>query len=146
MSSRTDLLASQDADEDTPAPLFDLEGNVAFFLGGQINCSTTIHSCSDILRILSTPQDVNEDGPDDAKPGPVRNSTMGKNGWLKAFTRSLSGDVRTTTAPRNVGMENNLLNRIEKMNLKKQMDVFYTAYSKVNRLSSASSMTDLCSI
>ena len=127
------------------APLFDLEGNVAFFLGGQINCSTTIHSCSDILRILSTPQDVNEDEPDKAAVAPVRNSTMGRNGWLKAFTRGLSGDVKTTAAPRQVGMENNLLNRIEKMNLKKQMDVFYTAYSKVCRLHSVSRETDDCS-
>lgn len=35
------------------SPLLDEYGNVAFFLGGQINCSTTIHSCTDILRILS---------------------------------------------------------------------------------------------
>jgi hypothetical protein len=35
------------------SPLLDEDGSVVFFLGGQINCSTTIHSCTDILKILS---------------------------------------------------------------------------------------------
>jgi len=33
--------------------LFDEKGEIAFFLGGQINCSTTIHSCTDVLRVSS---------------------------------------------------------------------------------------------
>jgi hypothetical protein len=36
--------------------------------------------------------------------------------------------------PKPAGMENVLLNRIEKMNLQKQMDTFYTAYSKVRTM------------
>jgi hypothetical protein len=109
------------------APLFNAEGNVAFFLGGQINCSTTIHSCSDILRVLSTPQDIDEDNIG-AIAAPT--TTTGRNGWLKAFRSAMNGETKPT-APKQAGMETVLLNRIEKMNLKKQMDVFYTAYSKV---------------
>lgn len=35
------------------APLLNEKGEVSFFLGGQINCSTTIHSCTDVLKVLS---------------------------------------------------------------------------------------------
>ena len=46
----------------------------------------------------------------------------------------MSGESKPAV-PKPAGMENVLLNRIEKMNLKKQMDTFYTAYSKVQPLS-----------
>lgn len=105
-----------------------------FFLGGQINCSTTIHSCSDILRILSTPQDVDEDDNVTAIVPPATR----REGWLKAFRNAMNGEPKTAT-PKPAGMENGLLNRIEKMNLKKQMDTFYTAYSKVYSITSRSS-------
>lgn len=39
------------------SPLLNERGEVSSFLGGQINCSTTIHSCTDVLRVLS----VNDD-------------------------------------------------------------------------------------
>jgi hypothetical protein len=42
----------------------------------------------------------------------------------------MSGDPKPV-APKPAGMEKSLLNRIEKMNLQKQVDTFYTAYSKV---------------
>lgn len=41
--------------------LFDSRGRLAFFLGGQINCSTTVHSTSDVLRILAQSSNVDED-------------------------------------------------------------------------------------
>jgi hypothetical protein len=81
------------------------------------------------LRILSTPQDVDEDNVAEIAI-PTRNSTLGRNGWLKAFKNAMNGDPKPV-ASRPVGMEKSLLNRIEKMNLQKQMDTFYTAYSKV---------------
>ncbi|ETS86397.1 hypothetical protein PFICI_00225 [Pestalotiopsis fici W106-1] len=40
------------------APLCDDNGNVVFFLGGQINCSTTIHTNVDVMRVLSVPCDT----------------------------------------------------------------------------------------
>ena len=40
------------------SPLLDEEGNVSFYLRGQISCSTTIRSCIDILKILS----LNDEG------------------------------------------------------------------------------------
>jgi hypothetical protein len=42
----------------------------------------------------------------------------------------MNGDPKPV-ASRPAGMEKSLLSRIEKMNLQKQMDTFYTAYSKV---------------
>ncbi len=43
------------------APLFDVEGNLRFFIGGQINCSTTIRSNTDVLKILSMSDDPEDD-------------------------------------------------------------------------------------
>lgn len=110
------------------APLLDAEGKTAFFLGGQINCSTTIHSCSDILRLLSMSED--SEAVDDpyltatsTKPG-----SSGINGFFKAL---LGRNRQKAPDSREAGMEQNLINKIERMNFKDQMDMFYTAYSKV---------------
>ena len=43
------------------APLFDADGNLKFFIGGQINCSTTIRSNTDVLKILSMSDDPEDD-------------------------------------------------------------------------------------
>ena len=43
------------------APLFDAEGNLKFFIGGQINCSTTIRSNTDVLKILSMSDEPEDD-------------------------------------------------------------------------------------
>jgi hypothetical protein len=82
------------------------------------------------LRILSTPQDVDEDNAAEITTPTTRNSALGRNGWLKAFKNAVNGDPKPVV-PKPAGMESSLLNRIEKMNLQKQMDTFYTAYSKV---------------
>lgn len=108
------------------APLYDENGNVAFFIGGQINCSTTIHSSSDILRLLSYSEDT-EDHQAKPEPAPVKKSTFGK-----GFFRSLRGDsIAEINGSKEVGMENALLNKIEKLTVKKQMETFHSAYSKV---------------
>jgi len=42
--------------------------------------------------------------------------------------------IKSSVEPyRQPGMEDGVLNKIEKMNLRKQMDTFYTAYSKVSQ-------------
>jgi PAS domain S-box-containing protein len=109
-------------------PLFDATGNVVFFLGGQINCSTTIHSASDVLKILAQTNDTDESAVDglmapEASKNPSSLRTKFKNPFR---SKPL---VEPHQQP---GMEDALLNRIEKMNLRKQMDTFYTAYSKVS--------------
>jgi phototropin len=115
------------------APLLDEQGRTAFFLGGQINCSTTIHNCSDLLRLLSMSEDSN------VVDDPYLNSSSNKSGtsalhaFFKAF-RSKNND-RYSDAP--AGMEQNLISQIERMNFKEQMEMFYTAYSKVTFLYAA---------
>jgi phototropin len=112
------------------APLFDIEGKIAFFLGGQINCSTTIHGCADIVRVLSTSHD-----PEDGKDNPVTRASKYSEGGLngkKSFFKSLRGNSAGNEAvTREAGAESGLLKQIEHMNLQKQVDEFYTAYSKV---------------
>ena len=101
---------------------------MAFFIGGQINCSTTIHSHVDIMRILSQTEDIEEDK--DKTNKQARNGHPGgKLSLLRAFRSQ--HDTSLKNASREAGMENVLLNRIERMDLTTQMNMFYTAYSKV---------------
>lgn len=112
-------------------PLFDGHGNLVFFLGGQINCSTAIHSASDVLRILaqSGDEDKNESlGSQMTSPPP-----LAKLPRSRSFFNALRGSnaTRTSMLPpaRTPGMEHTLVDRMEEMPLKSQMSTFYTAYS-----------------
>lgn len=105
-------------------PLYDYEGRLAFFLGGQINCSTTIHNASDILRILAYSEDEDEE-PRTPNANLQPTSKPGPTNFFKRFRTQKP--VVPHTEP---GMETGLLNRIEKLNLGNQMTEFYTAYSK----------------
>lgn len=114
-------------------PLFDANGNVVFFLGGQVNCSTTVHNASDVLRILAMSNDTDEKAIDGvlSPPPPAmdhQKQPMTRASRLFSSFRSKSNAEPIPTA----GMEDSVLHKIEKMNLRKQMDTFYTAYSKVS--------------
>ena len=112
------------------APLYDVNGKLVFFIGGQINCSTTIRSNTDVLRILS----MSDNSEDDKE---ATTSIQGQ----KPGRRRLFGFPRKDSTPRlpqstkkvevrDTGMEPALLKQIEKMNFRSQMEQFYTAYSK----------------
>ena len=58
-----------------------------------------------------------------------------KRNFFKPFRRE---DTAKAAEVRDTGMEQGLLNRIEKMNFKSQVQNFYTAYSKVFPLSAYS--------
>lgn len=118
------------------APLYDENGNVAFFIGGQINCSTTIHSASDILKVLSYSDDI-EDEQEPAERPVARRSTFGK-GFFKSFRGDSTSEINGN---KEVGMENALLTKIDKLTIKKQMESFHSAYSKVRSLTHSSSHT-----
>ena len=118
------------------APLFDKHGKLKFFLGGQINVSHTVHTRTDILRVLSAAEDA-DDAPTElgltpAKlppPKPARRR-------LFRFNRTPSnsgaeGNAGANGAAQDTGMEKGLLNKIEKMSFRSQMQAFYAAYSKV---------------
>ncbi|KAL9623799.1 MAG: hypothetical protein Q9160_002030 [Pyrenula sp. 1 TL-2023] len=117
-------------------PLLDQTGKVAFFLGGQINCSTTVHSSSDVMRVLST----HEGGPDDEDTNSVMTPTSAEPvkrynnlNNLSSRLRALRGQrpgLDDANVSREAGMEQGLVNQIERMRLKDQVDTFYTAYSK----------------
>jgi len=113
--------------------LFNSEGKVAFFLGGQINCSTTIHNRSDILRALSLSDEVADDSTEFNSGASIHQ----KDGAAKrGFFRSLR--MRSSSSKgddREAGMEAQLIQKIEKVDFKQQMKMFYTAYSKVGTTS-----------
>jgi len=114
----------------TTAPLFDAEGNLKYFIGGQINCSTTIRSNTDVLKILSMSDEVE----DDKESAISIRDTKPKRSFF-GFTRKESSHQLPKSTQRvevrGDGMEQGLLKQIEKMNFRTQMEVFYTAYSKV---------------
>ena len=106
-----------------------------FFLGGQINCSTTIHNRSDILRVLSLSErnEVESVAADLSAVPPSPTTNSGRKGFFRAFRARSATKVPTlnTNDTRDVGMEQDLINKIQKLNFKNQMKRFYTAYSKV---------------
>ena len=129
-----------------PAPLCDAEGNLKFFIGGQVNCSTTIRSNTDVLKILSMSDEL-EDDKDTAqsiKDAKTKRSFFGFT--RKESTPQLPSSTKRVEV-RGDGMEQGLLKQIEKMNFRTQMEIFYTAYSKVRFLPSIlhfSHPVDMC--
>lgn len=116
------------------APLLDGNGRTAFFLGGQINCSTTIHSCSDVLRLLSAGEDSELVDEPSLNANPVTKSSGGLGALFKGLrSRNSERNGGTSDQPqREAGMEQHLIGKIERMNFREQMESFYTAYSKVS--------------
>ncbi len=113
------------------APLFDRNGRLTFYIGGQINCSTTIRSNTDVLRILSASDDVNEA----KETSESTHSASFKKRRFFTFQKKESHLQLTQSTKkvevREAGMEHGLLKQIEKLNFRTQMEKFYTAYSKV---------------
>ena len=108
-------------------PLFGPDGTVAFFLGGQINCSTTIHSRSDVLRVLSMSDEMEEENPS-LQPIVQEAATSRKGGLFNLFRNR---DKEKVTSDKEAGMEQNLIKQIERMDFKNQVQMFHSAYSKV---------------
>ena len=118
--------------------LFDSRGRLAFFLGGQINCSTTVHSTSDVLRILAQSSSVDEDTETHQS-----SSTTIKAPQIRSIRRQFRTNSASSVQQRAPGMENGLIDRIGHMSLKDQSRTFYTAYSNVRPPSLVSSLTKL---
>jgi hypothetical protein len=120
------------------SPLLNEHGEVVFFLGGQINCSTTIHSCTDVLKVLSVNDDELDEMEELARVKSPTPSIKGKKSGISGKMRSsFFKSFRKYNAPSQVllrdepGMEPELLNRLGKLTFKTQVEAFYTAYSKV---------------
>ncbi|KAH8659240.1 hypothetical protein BGZ60DRAFT_517847 [Tricladium varicosporioides] len=121
------------------SPLFNERGEVSYFLGGQINCSTTIHSCTDVLKVLSINDDeldaVDELASRD-RPSSLRNRDTGsiktRSSFFKSFRKYRGANVtgRQVIVRDEAGMEGELLDRVGKLSFKTQVEAFYTAYSK----------------
>ncbi|KAH7312973.1 hypothetical protein BKA65DRAFT_467270 [Rhexocercosporidium sp. MPI-PUGE-AT-0058] len=125
------------------APLFNERGEVCFFLGGQINCSTTIHSCNDILRVLSTNDDeidkLDEAAPGKSKPPSIRSrdgSTRGskpRSSFFKSWRKYNASGLPMASKVKvrgEAGMEREMITRVGKLSFRNQVEAFYTAYSK----------------
>ncbi len=110
-------------------PLFDAKGKVVFFLGGQINCSTAVNNTPEMLKILALSDGPDEQGPGSDSPEPrpqPQKSPSLKNKFFPSSKTKTAYELR-----RQPGMEEAVLNKIEKMDMKNQMDEFCNAYSKV---------------
>jgi PAS domain S-box-containing protein len=116
------------------APLRDEAGNIAFYLGGQIDCSTTIHGKPDVMKILELDDkkafqahrdDVAVNDTSNLTPTSPREQ-LKRHRQLFKSTSCLPTEIR-----RGPGMENDLIGWLGGMNLETQMQMFHTAYSKV---------------
>ncbi|KAI9741416.1 MAG: hypothetical protein M1818_004222 [Claussenomyces sp. TS43310] len=125
------------------APLFDGDGNLAFFLGAQINCSTAIHSATDVIDILSLSDDDLEEGHSlntgiskvtsapisstgSRPPSPKKSSSLFKN-WRK---HDQNDSPKNISVRSEAGMEGELIGKIRKLSVHTQAQAFYNAYSK----------------
>lgn len=116
------------------APLRDESGNIVFFLGGQVDCSTTIHGNPDVLRVLAFDnRQLRQPYYDDL----AVKDTSGSNGPSSSeqprrqrhMFRLSSG--YSTEVKHGAGMEDDLVGKLGHMSLATQKKAFRTAYSKV---------------
>ncbi|KAK7942930.1 uncharacterized protein PG986_012043 [Apiospora aurea] len=119
------------------APLIGENGEVAFWLGGQINCSSTIHNSADVMRVLSTSK---SDGNEQIQAS--HNQMQPRTSFSRTLLRALG--LRNDSNPNPLkavasfdvgvagggGMEQDVLGRMEGQDLPTQIKEFYTAYSK----------------
>ncbi|KAH8662512.1 hypothetical protein BX600DRAFT_513340 [Xylariales sp. PMI_506] len=129
------------------APLFDERGRIAFFIGGQVNCSTTIHSNADVMRVLSASTSADTEGDFANPPKSSSSQPPKKAGALpsagKAILKAFGMRVDQTSqqqqqqqqqqeaeANGGLGMEPEVLTRMEGLSLDGQAREFRTAYSR----------------
>lgn len=118
------------------APLRDETGKIVFFLGGQIDCSTIIHSNPDVLRILefdgskSIPP-RNGEVATDTPPSPNGAKSHDQIRRPRGLFRHKSSHSSLVEIQQGAGMEDDMVKKIGHMGLKTQMEAFQTAYSKV---------------
>lgn len=117
------------------APLYNQRGKTEFFIGGQVNCSTTIHSNVDVLKVLSMSASNEADIAElNNKPLPANGQSTrpsARKTILKALGVRQNGH-NAHIPQMDAGMENGVLGRMEGQDLNSQMKEFYTAYSKVS--------------
>ncbi|KAK9797589.1 hypothetical protein SCARD494_03418 [Seiridium cardinale] len=113
------------------APLRDETGKVVFFMGGQINCSTTIHSNTDVMRVLSASHvEPTEEPKRQERDKTTAQQKPGRKSFLSVFNR---GDKQNPPPPvpnAQTGLEQQVLDRMGGRDMKTQIKEFYSAYSK----------------
>lgn len=117
------------------APLYNASGKIDFFIGGQVNCSTTIHSNVDVMKVLSLSSEPEPDN-ETLKIGTTAAPPSATKPWarrtlLKALGVRHEGGAPPVLPTGEAGMEKNVLGRMEGQDLSMQMKEFYTAYSRV---------------
>jgi PAS domain S-box-containing protein len=112
------------------APLYDVQGRLAFFIGGQVNCSTTIHSASDVLRILSQPTEPEPEMQISGTSTPTQSGS--KLSRARSMLNALKGGTKANGPAMTPGMEGGLVRTFEDKSLTDQLRAFYTAYSNAS--------------
>ena len=116
------------------APLRDEAGNIVFYLGGQIDCSTTIHGNPDVLKVLefdSRKPSVSGQIYSAVRDTPSSNTLSPREQFKRHRSMFKSSSGSLTEIKHDAGMEDDLLGKLGHMSLESQMQTFQTAYSKV---------------
>ncbi|KAF2770340.1 hypothetical protein EJ03DRAFT_335544 [Teratosphaeria nubilosa] len=111
------------------APLFDENGRLIFFLGGQVDCSVAAHSLSDVLRILAQPTDMR-----DRLSTVSHTAQQAQHAQKFKPCRTMRESLRKSSKPsiraEPPGAESSLLARLDNTPLEKHLATAYLTYSK----------------
>lgn len=113
------------------APLLDANGEVAFFLGGQVNCSSSIQGKPDIMKILATSPDHKiHDYSSTSNNQKIHTSPAAELARRVESVKSLRYRHKAQIAAE-PGVERGLFQANQDIPLPDRLERFYNAYSKV---------------
>lgn len=113
-------------------PLRDEYGKIIFFLGGQIDCSSTVHSNPDVLKVLRfNDQRTSRQFHDQAMAKERGSGVLSHKDPLRWSRHLFRLGGQGPQVQQGVGLESEIVERIGKMSLEAQMSTFHTAYANV---------------
>ncbi|PPJ52031.1 hypothetical protein CBER1_10398 [Cercospora berteroae] len=112
------------------APLLDSRGQVAFYIGGQVNCSSTIQDKAGIMKILAISPDHQSEKEREQTSERAKNETPASELARRVeHLKSLRYREKAEVAPE-PGLERSLVARNQDIALTERIENFYNAYSK----------------
>jgi hypothetical protein len=128
------------------APLFDENGSASFYLGGQVDCSSSFNSYADILRVLSLFDEENFDkgSPNNGRPPSTRSGPSSRtpsvnikprSSFFKTskVERSSSSVSSRATIRGDADVDTELLDKVGNLAMKSKIGELHSAYSKVRK-------------
>lgn len=115
----------------------DSRGQVAFYIGGQVNCSSSIQDKAGIMKILAISPDHQSEQEREQMSQLAKNETPASELARRVeHLKSLRYREKAEIAPE-PGLERSLIARNQDIELSDRIENFYNAYSKESSLQAA---------